>query len=96
VPERQLAPSQPTPDPLAIELGYIARAIRMPRDEVYGAALKLRDDLVSVGFEADTARSILADEARRIPKTAYALIRLQERVAHHVQKGPRPLRGARF
>jgi DNA-binding MarR family transcriptional regulator len=90
VPERQLAPSQPTPDPLAIELGHIARAIHMPRDEVYGAAVKLRDKLVSVGFEADAARSILADEARRIPKTWRALKALQERVAHHVQKGPRP------
>jgi Helix-turn-helix domain len=90
VPERQLAPSQPTPDPLVIELGHIARAIYMPRDEVYGAAVKLRDNLVSAGFEADAADSLLADEARRIPKTWRALIALQERVAHHVQKGPQP------
>ncbi len=90
VPERHLAPSQPKPDPLAIELGHIARAIHMPRDEVYREALKLHDELVSAGFEADAAHSILADEARRIPKTYYALIALQERVAHHVQEGPRP------
>ena len=74
-------PAQPPPDPLALNLSVIARYTGKTTVEIEALAARWLADLEAAGFDPASAHEILTDEAKRVPKSGYAIQGMNERVA---------------
>ena len=78
-PEPQPAPAAPR-DRLADSIAFIATAAAVPVDDVRAVVADWRAALIARGSDPAAADKTLTWEARRIPKTSYALVALRERM----------------
>jgi len=84
------APADPTPapaspSPLQTNLSVIGRYTGKTDDQMGNIAQGWLQRLEAVGIDPSTAREILANEVRRVPKTHTALERMEQRIVAHVE-----------
>jgi hypothetical protein len=79
------APPPPPPDPLTTNLSAIGAYAGKALDEMRALADGWLQRLEAAGIDPSTAREIVADEARMVPKSWSALERLEERITARVK-----------
>ena len=83
--EPEPQPKAPPPNPLAVHLSVIGRYTGKSSADMQAIADGWLQRLEAAGIDPSTAREIVSDEARMVPKSWAALERMEERIAARLQ-----------